>query len=218
MNPSWTEREYAAILDEIEDRRVPVISLEEYGNGCPGVWLRHDVEICLESAVAMARSERERAIAATYFICFDSPIIGAALDRFRDAVGALVELGHRIGVHLMYDGDRKSVARRHEALSNVFSDLILSVTYHAPGRAARDLAGLPGGSAVYQLMADGRGRYASDSAGRWSWGEVDLREHQGESIQLLTHPYWWFGRELQVSNAAVSTFLPRYHRESNLDT
>jgi hypothetical protein len=96
----WTERrfthgEYGRFLDRLGDRNV--VTLREFARGEGDLALRHDVDSSLESALELARLERERGLAATYFVLHTAPYWrkGDLIERLRE----LQDLGHEVGFH-----------------------------------------------------------------------------------------------------------------------
>ena len=70
---SFTYSAYERLLDQLADtRRFKVVPLREFPSTCSEsetiVGIRHDVDYRLDSALEMARLERERGLSATYFV------------------------------------------------------------------------------------------------------------------------------------------------------
>ena len=143
--------------------------------------LRHDVDLSLEAALAMAELESELEAPATYFLMtasefynLDAPSGGEAIERLR-------RLGHRVGLHAVYPD-----ARREARFDPV-------VAWHNPDEEYMT-APVEG---VVNAMQPGYfdpEHYRSDSNQRWRHGcpHEQLARGDFEWLQLLIHPEVWF--------------------------
>src|SRR5262245_66432769 len=68
--------------------------------------LRHDVDMSLEDALAMAELEAERGVAATYFLMTQSDFYNLDTRRGAAAIERLRALGHRVGLHAVHPDTR----------------------------------------------------------------------------------------------------------------
>ena len=64
--------------------------------------LRHDVDLSLEAALAMAELEAELEAPATYFLMTRSEFYNLDAPSGADAIERLRRLGHRVGLHAVY--------------------------------------------------------------------------------------------------------------------
>ena len=163
--------------------------------------LRHDVDMCLDAALAMAETERSLGVRATYFLLLRSELYNMLSARGIAAVRHLLDMGHGLGLHLdasLYadDAGQLETAARCEiaALEAVASAPVEAISFHRPAKSllglAQTLADRP--HAYHPRFFSEMG-YCSDSRGAWHHGHpLDhpaLRE--GRALQLLTHPIWW---------------------------
>ena len=142
------------------------------------ILLRHDVDLSLGAALAVAELEAEAGAQATYFLMtrsefynLDSPSGDAAIERLRG-------LGHRVGVHAVWPQVDRD--RRFDAL----------LAWHNPDpeymRARVD--------GLVNVMAEPWADvYRSDSNQHWRQGcpHEELAAGAFERLQLLTHPEIW---------------------------
>jgi hypothetical protein len=141
--------------------------------------LRHDVDLSLEAAVAVAELEAEEEASATYFLMTQSVFYNLASPPGERAVERIRELGHRIGLHAVWP--RAELDDRFEPV----------VAWHNPDppymRAPID-------GAVNVMEERFSANYRSDSNQRWRSGcpHEELRAGRFEWLQLLTHPEIWF--------------------------
>ncbi len=163
--------------------------------------LRHDVDLCLGSAVRIAEIEAEESIQSTYYVLLNTEFYNPASMQGRGALRRLLELGHRIGLH--FDAaafpDRAAeleVAAERECalLENLSGSSVDYISFHRPasqllGRQGR----LAGRLHAYQPAFFKDILYVTDSEGRWRFGHpLDHPDvQQGAALQLLTHPIWW---------------------------
>jgi hypothetical protein len=142
--------------------------------------LRHDVDMSLEAAVAMAELEAERDVTATYFLMTRSDFYNldarsgvAALERLRG-------LGHRVGLHGVYPD---------AALDDRFDPV---VAWHTPDPEYMSEP-VTGAVNVMQPGYFDPARYRSDSNQHWRNGcpHAELAAGAFDWLQLLVHPEIW---------------------------
>ena len=208
---------------EREYRVVPLIDTSRTHS----LILRHDVEIELEAAARMAAVESDMGVVATYFVALSSPMFGTESAAFSRAIAAIAGCGHSLGIHLT----------PQEALDIQSGRLVLpdwvssppAASLHSPGPVDQiDTEYLSLVRPVYEPIQRGRWIYISDSAGTWGHGDPleTAAFHEGRSIQLLTHPFWWTGgsgtplermerlRERTTDRASAQAFFPRLYGQA----
>jgi hypothetical protein len=136
------------------------------------LFLRHDVDLSLEAALAMARLEAERDFHATYFLMTRSVFYNLASAEGERALAELRSLGHAVGHHPVHP---------HVDLDE---------------RPDPEYMRKPVGSAV-NVMAEpwfDPEHYRSDSNQDWRSGSPleGLRRREPDWLQLLVHPEIWF--------------------------
>jgi hypothetical protein len=144
------------------------------------VILRHDVDLSLEAALAMAEVEAEEGAWSTWFMMTRSIFYNLDSIEGERTLGRLRELGHRIAHHAVYP---------HVDLDERFDPII---AWHnpepqymrTPVRGAMNVMGPP------FFEPD---HYRSDSNQRWRGGcpHDPLERGEFEWLQLLTHPEIW---------------------------
>ena len=142
--------------------------------------LRHDVDLSLRAALAVAELEAELEAPATYllmtrseFYNLDAPSGEAAIDRLR-------RLGHSVGLHAVYpdvEGDNRL-------------DRVLAWHNPDPDYMTAPVEGFV--NAMQPGFFDPE-RYRSDSNRRWRHGcpHEALARGDFEWLQLLVHPEIW---------------------------
>lgn len=199
MTPAddFTPAGYRTLLDNLRERGYSAVDYPDVVADARHVVLRHDVDMSLDAAVALGAIEAALGMASTYFILLRSPLYNAWAEQ--DRIGALIDQGHRIGLHLdasLYAPDALDAAAAAEAgvLETIVGRPVAMISFHRPAKALlrqdRPLAGRPHAYQPRWFNAIG---YCSDSRGLWAYGHP--LEHkavaEGRAIQLLTHPIWW---------------------------
>jgi hypothetical protein len=144
------------------------------------LFLRHDVDMSLEAALAMAELEAERGVAATYFLMTRSDFYNLDGQAGSRALARLRELGHRIGLHGVHP---------HASFDERF-DPVLAWHTPDPGYMSKPVDGVVN---VMQPPWFDPDRYRSDSNQHWRNGCPHLELARGEFdwLQLLVHPEIW---------------------------
>ena len=140
--------------------------------------LRHDVDLSLEAALAVAELEAEAGARATYFLMTRSEFYNLASQTGERAVVRLRELGHRIGLHAVWP--RVELDGRFDPV----------VAWHNP---ETEWMREPVDGAVNVMTAPWADVYRSDSNQHWRQGcpHEELRAGAFERLQLLVHPEIW---------------------------
>ncbi len=147
----------------------------------PGdLFLRHDVDLSLDAALAMARIEQGLGARSTYFLMTESPFYNLGSRAGRDAVAELRELGHAVGLHAVYPK-----AQLDERFDPV-------VAWHNPDPEYMSEP-IDGAVNVMQSPWFTPGHYRSDSNHHWREGcpHDELASGALEWLQLLVHPEIW---------------------------
>ena len=142
--------------------------------------LRHDVDLSLDAALALAELEAEAGAQATYFLMTRSVFYNLASHEGERALARLRELGHRVGLHAVYP--KLDLDERFDRV----------VAWHNPDPDfMRDP--LDGAVNVMQHPYFDLDHYRSDSNQHWRSGcpHEDLAASSFEWLQLLTHPEIW---------------------------
>jgi hypothetical protein len=142
--------------------------------------LRHDVDLSLEAALAMAELEAEAGARATYFLMTRSVFYNLASPEGERALTRLRELGHRVGLHAVHP---------HLDLDERFDAV---VAWHNPDpEFIREP--IEGAVNVMRPPYFDPDHYRSDSNQHWRSGcpHDELASGTFEWLQLLTHPEIW---------------------------
>jgi len=147
----------------------------------PGdLFLRHDVDMSLDAATAMARREHELGVAATYFVMTRGDFYNLETRTGELTLQTLRELGHRVGLHGVYP---------NATFDDRFDPVL---AWHTPDP---EWMSAPVGSIVNVMQEPwfDPARYRSDSNQHWRGGcpHEELAVGEFEWLQLLVHPEIW---------------------------
>jgi hypothetical protein len=161
--------------------------------------LRHDVDVSMDYALAMAELEARLGVHATYFVMLRSPLYNLWGRHAVKTLRAIVGLGHAIGLHFdaVVPGAEKTVS---EWIA--FEAATLAVLAQAPVRAfslhqptpeiiAQNIV-VPGMLNTYHPEQLAGFHYISDSNRVWRGLDPFATLAAGhEALHYLLHPIWW---------------------------
>lgn len=213
----FTPAGYRALLQALMARGYRSVDYPEVDPARPHLVLRHDLDMSIEAALALARLEQEMGLQASYFVLlrgeFYNPFSAAGVAGLKEIVG----LGHRVGLHLdasLYEDTPEALdaAAAHECalLESLLGQPVGCLTFHRPAKSLlsldRPLAGRLHGYMPRFFSEIG---YVSDSRGGWHYGRP--LDHAavavGTALHLLTHPIWWTGPSPGDPVATLDAFL-----------
>jgi hypothetical protein len=156
--------------------------------------LRHDVDLSLDAALAMAEVEAGVGAGATYFLMTSSEFYNLASPSGERAIEELRRLGHRVGLHAVHPD------------ATLDGRLDPVVAWHNPDPEYMT-APIEGAVNVMQQGFFDPDHYRSDSNQRWRHGcpHEALAGGNLEWLQLLTHPEIWAypGRSMRETMLAM---------------
>ncbi|HWC86124.1 MAG TPA: hypothetical protein VG388_06275 [Solirubrobacteraceae bacterium] len=156
--------------------------------------LRHDVDVHLGWALQLGLAEAAQGLHATYFLSLQAPTFNLMCQDGREAVSALFELGHQVGLHVDARWVEQETWQPVCAWLGLATDM---VTFHAPTSAWQV-------EPCVRILPSALS-YRSDSGGSWRHGEPSGAP-AGLPLLLNTHPIWWVppGTREQRLTAAVT--------------
>jgi hypothetical protein len=164
--------------------------------------LRHDVDLSLEAALAMAELEAEEGAKTTYLLMTRSVFYNLASREGEAALERLRALGHRVGLHAVYP---------EAGLDERFDRV---VAWHNP-EPAYMTAPIEGAANVMEATYFDPATYRSDSNHRWRSGcpHEELRAGAFPWLQVLVHPeIWVYPGETMGSTMDAMLDAQRAHR------
>jgi hypothetical protein len=142
--------------------------------------LRHDVDMSLEAALAMAELEAQQGVTATYFVMRGSEFYNLEAPTGVHTLDRLRELGHRVALHGVYPD---------ATLDERFDPV---VAWHVPDPEYMT-APIDGAVNAMQPGYFDPDHYRSDSNQFWRSGcpHDELARGAFDWLQLLVHPEIW---------------------------
>lgn len=199
----FTEDGFVKILDVAVSR----YSFARFGSTpqTPSLLWRHDIDMSVNRAVALARLEHERGVTATYFIRLHSEYYNVFEWSIRAMIQDISARGHEIGLHFEADPDFKlpdedvlegKLENERVILEGLVETPVTAVSFHDPetGDLLRFRREAYAGMAnAYAYLGEAGYAYVSDSNGYWRFRRLHdaLRENVDRNVHVLTHPEWW---------------------------
>lgn len=187
------------------------------------IYLRHDIDVCLEEALDMATVEAELGIRSVYFVLVNSPLYNLLAADSIELISQIQEKGHWIGLHfdpvlLTSSSDEGLLEREVQKFLEFFRNkfnLVPVVSFHRP---IPEVLGKDFQSFVstYSRRFFSDIKYISDSRGIWREGcpcKV-LKEQTYMALQMLVHPIWWKRSESESLNERLYTLLGERLKQS----
>lgn len=177
--------------------------------------LRHDVDMSLEDAIAMAELEHTHGIQATYLLMTRSNFYNLASPAGLVAISRLRELGHWVGHHALHPHAEPTIDPGFDRV----------MAWHNP-QLEYMAAAVPGWANAMEprFTGDFEWTYRSDSNQTWRRGDPldELAAARFPWLQLLIHPVLWMGGTTGMPTT-IEAFLDRdrtarleHLREDNL--
>ncbi len=170
----------------------------------PHIILRHDVDLSVHRALALAKLEKKQNVRSTYFLRLRSEFYNIFEKSVLSKVHDIIKLGHSVGLHFdssFYENKtRKNTIKNlnweKKVLSELLGEKIYAFSFHNPDpKTALSISDyrLSQMINVYSKKIKNSYHYISDSNGYWRYSRLfDLLKNNTEkNIQILIHPEWW---------------------------
>jgi hypothetical protein len=164
---------------------------------------RHDIDVSVHRALALATIEREEGVRATYFVHLHSRFYNTLEDAIVERLRAIVALGHEVGLHFdphftpaLGPSLDAAIAAEAAVVERMCGAPVTAFSFHDPGAhgaAVNDADRIAGLVNSYGRSLQDRFGYGSDSNGYWRHAPLmDLvTSGRHPRLQVLTHPEWW---------------------------
>jgi hypothetical protein len=198
----FTERAYAQLVTTARQR----FDFEPFGTDHTGSHLlwRHDVDVSVHRALALARIEAAAGVRSTWFLLLSSSFYNVFESDAASRARGILTLGHWLGLHFdlaaypglhSLDELETRADRERRVLEEWLEHPVAAISLHNPdvrilaGMRADRLAGLPN---AYASSLDARYTYVSDSNGYWRYRALpQVLSTDPGPLHVLTHPEWW---------------------------
>lgn len=184
--------------------------------------LRHDVDVSLKKALAMARIEKSFGIRSSYMVMTESLLYRIEDDSSQEILRKIMDMEHEIGLHIDLRSDETDsieakINSACKELEHIISVPVLAVSFHRP-LEKHQRGSLMIGNRVNAYAEELMKWYLSDSSGCWKYGEPlpKLLRSDKTLLQLLIHPIWW-GDEHMLREKRLRAFVLEETRGKPLD-
>lgn len=187
----------------------------------PRLYLRHDIDVAVEPAVALAEQEAAHGFQSTYMFIATSPLYDLADEQVQEALKRIAGLGHELALHFDYltsevadpsnaENLESRVEQQCDRLANITGSPVESISFHRPIKQFLHGPDWLWGR-VNAYSATLMQFYRSDSAGHWRSGNPigDVPRAGVATAQLLTHPIWWEEQHLAPADRLEHFFETR---------
>jgi hypothetical protein len=196
----FTEAAYRELVRAARGR-YQFLVFAEAASADAGVLWRHDIDVSVHRALALARIEHEEQARATYFVYLHSRFYNALEDAIVDRLKQIVALGHELGLH--FDsrftprgmGVAEAIGAERDLLARAVGAEVRALSFHdpdVPGVSISEADSVAGLVNAYGAGIKSRFAYGSDSNGYWRFTPLAaVIAGAGPRLQVLTHPEWW---------------------------
>jgi len=166
--------------------------------------LRHDVDLSVHRALALAKLEKKHNVKSTYFFRLRSEFYNIFEKSVLSKIYDIIKLGHNVGLHFdlsFYENKSqknliKNLTWEKKVLSELLDKKISVFSFHNPDpKNALSISDYKISQMinVYSKRIRNSYYYISDSNGYWRYSRLfDLLKNNTEkNIQILIHPEWW---------------------------
>ena len=165
------------------------------------ILLRHDVDLSIRRALAMAERERELGVRSTYCFLLSAPVYDLTRPQNTRMIRRIAELGHEIALHFdshtywTTDADpaAASVAAKVmdelDVLGRLVGEEPSTASFHIPPSWVLDRE-FESFTSTYAPRFFSAIDYRSDSSQKWATAEP-FSDGLPETFQLLVHPGLW---------------------------
>jgi hypothetical protein len=221
VNSIFSLDSYRDLITELLNRGYKTCDFENAEPDKRHLILRHDIDMSLDAALAIAEIERTLGIKGHYFVLVRTEMYNPFSAAAGKALKKLATLGHAIGLHLdasLYDNDLaaldRAAAEECATLELAAGVRVKTISFHRP---VQKLLGyskpIAGRIHAYQPRFYSEMGYCSDSQGAWRHGHPleNAAVQKRRALQLLTHPIWWVGPPAEDAIARLDHFLANRH-------
>ena len=201
MSDGFSLATYRSIVESLVADGYEFRTFHDFDPAARHAVMRHDIDMDLDTALAMSALESELGIRATYFVLTRSDLYSPFSARGRVAIAQLLEDGHEVGLHFDVSLHPEAgiedlddlCAHECAALATVTGQDVSIVSFHRPASALIGLDRTIGGRIhTYQPRFFSQMTYRSDSRGQWNpLSPLERAADDPPALQILTHPVWW---------------------------
>ena len=202
----FTEENYKRLL-KIAKIKNDFISYEEAISADHGIIMRHDIDLSVHRAKALAEIEHQEDIQSTYFVHLHSILYNVLEKEIVLLLKEIVRKGHRIGLHFepsFYDISDTQMdllnfyaEKEKKILEDIVECPITCFSFHNPDSGGQwhllETEKIANMINVYNPFFREKFQYCSDSNGYWRFQRLEnvIENCKGKRLHILLHPVWW---------------------------
>lgn len=192
MSCDFTFGHYEECVERLKNKVWPELPI------WAGFTLRHDVDSHLENAINFAKIENKLDIQAVYYIRLHGSYNPLSYPSTK-IIKSIMDLGHKVGLHFEpeYYHLVNGSCYTHDLLNGI-DFLYKNELTNWPFFTTHDIENLKKKN-LYNSWGEDlscrdnvKGKYISDSGGRWREGCMCQWIDKCDSLRINTHPTWWF--------------------------
>lgn len=221
MNYGYNLTNYRTVLQALRDEGYRFASYCDPAPQGKCVFLRHDIDLCLEYAEQFARINAEAGVVGTFFLQLRCEMYNLLAFDTLEAVNRIAALGQHIGFHAVIrpEATPESLAADLNRDFALFRSILPQAqpvfAWHNPSvlqaegfaHLEMEFAGLVN---AYGRFCGGKHPYYADSNMRWSFEQILGIIRSGEPVfQLALAPMQWCPEEDDMLGVLASIFLLR---------
>ena len=166
--------------------------------------LRHDVDMSVDGALKLGKTEHEMGITSNFFFQLNSATYQMLSEKCVAICKELQDMGHLVGLHVdsaLFREDEDNILATINWIRDSLFPMDYAVSFHRPGKETLGKKYAAFVSAYADNLFD-TGLYASDSRGEDFFYEKlnAILDKKAPFFQLLLHPCWW---ENEVDKAEI---------------
>ncbi len=219
--PEFSYKYYEAILNSIKKnfnyflfKEAPTILKQKLQKTI--IFLRHDIDLDLDKALALAEIENRYGMLSCYMIMTQCPFYSIKEANTKTIIKELISMGHEIGLHFDYSysslellnqDSEQLINTECQVLEEITGQRVYSISFHRPFKKILQGPFWVAGR-VNAYSSELMNWYLSDSRGIWREGEpLQFLENPTKPVlQFLVHPIWW-GKEHQLPEDILQSFF-----------
>lgn len=197
----FTYRAYEAMLNLLKEYEYLFCKYDDYKDKNKAVILRHDVDMSLDAALALAELEYNNNVKSTYFVLLSTDFYNIFSKNSKVIINKILNMNHTVGLH--FDEVKYNCKNIEDIVGKIYNEInvlelcigkkVNTVSMHRPSALVLDNdINLDNIINSYSKEFFNNFKYVSDS--RMNWREdVEKVISSGEynKLHILTHPFWY---------------------------
>lgn len=170
------------------------------------IFLRHDIDFCLNSALQIAKVEKDLEICSNFFFMMSSNMYNLLSKENLTIVKEIKKMNHKISIHLDYNlfKNHYFLTEEIKLFEKMFQVKVDIISIHRPQDFLKKNNDTINSIAhTYQDAYFKEMEYISDSGGTNPKGKIEdfiNKKGSDKNLQLLMHPIWWTKRTNNPTN------------------